>query len=73
MCYQIDAWLERPDPYLQVVHKERKIPVIQWRGRTIKEMIADGLLCPSDFSDSNVNQQELLKELFLLSCMDEYA
>lgn len=71
MTYMIDAWLERPDPYIRVVHRERKIPVIQWQGERVKEMIATGILCPFDFSDERVNQQELIKELFVLSCLDD--
>jgi hypothetical protein len=71
MTYQINAWLERPDPYIEVTHKVRKIPVIQWNAEQIKEMISLGSLCPADFSDLRINEQELIKELFILSCMEE--
>ncbi|MGY8872811.1 MAG: hypothetical protein ACKVJE_20455 [Pseudomonadales bacterium] len=71
MTYQINAWLERSDPYIKVIHKARKIPVIQWNGDQVKEMIATGSLCPADFSDSRTNEQELIKELFLLSFLVE--
>lgn len=73
MSYIIDAWLERPDPYIRVVHKERRIPVIEWHGKQVKEMIACGALCPFDFSSADTNRQELIKELFILSCLEEYA
>ncbi|WP_372739025.1 hypothetical protein [Neptunomonas sp.] len=71
MTYQINAWLERSDPYIKVIHKARKIPVIQWNGDQVEEMIASGFLCPADFSDSGKNEQELIKELFLLSFLTE--
>ena len=71
MTYQINAWLERADPYIKVIHKARKIPVIQWNGAQLKEMIAAGSLCPTDFSDPKMNEQELIKELFLLSFLIE--
>ncbi|QEQ97428.1 hypothetical protein [Neptunomonas concharum] len=71
MTYMIDAWLERSDPYIRVIHKERKIPVLEWKGQQVNEMIASGALCPFDFSTSNINTQELVKELFILSCLEE--
>lgn len=71
MTYQINAWLERSDPCITVIHKARKIPVIQWNGDQIKEMTATGSLCLSDFSDVRTNEQELIKELFLLSFLVE--
>jgi hypothetical protein len=70
MIYMIDAWLERPDPYIRVIHKERKIPVLEWSSGQVKEMIAQGTLCPFDFIDTHTNEQELIKELFILSCLD---
>ncbi len=70
MTYMIDAWLERPDPYIRVIHKERKIPVLEWSGTEVKELIACGAVCPFDFRSTQVNEQELIKELFVLSCLD---
>lgn len=71
MSYMIDAWLERPDPYIRVVHKERRISVLQWRGRQVREMIDNGMICVLDFAEQNTNEQELVKELFVLSCLND--
>jgi len=70
MIYMIDAWLERPDPYIRVIHKERNIPVLEWSSSQVKEMIATGALCAFDFTDIHTNEQELIKDLFILSCLD---
>jgi hypothetical protein len=71
MTYTIDAWLERPDPYIRVIHKDRQISVIEWRGKQVKELIETGALCPCDFSAPEKNTRELVKELFILSCLDQ--
>jgi hypothetical protein len=71
MTYTIDAWLERTDPYIRVVHKDRQISVIEWHGKQVKELIDSGALCPCDFSSLERNTRELVKELFILSCLDQ--
>ncbi|MBY4678604.1 PA4570 family protein [Marinobacterium arenosum] len=70
MTYQIDAWLERQDPYLRVTDKTTGIPVIDWNAKRLHGLLERGAICPDDFTASDVNQQELVKELFLLSCLE---
>lgn len=71
MTYLIDAWLERPDPYIRVIHKTRKIPVLEWHGKQVNEMLCNGVISPDDLTSTTTNTQELVKELFILSCLEE--
>jgi len=70
MTYMIDAWLERPDPYLRVTHKLTGIRIIDWKTEQIREMLDCGALCPDDFSDGRRSPKELVRELFLLACLE---
>lgn len=70
MTYQIDAWLERPDPYLKVTDKNTGIPVIDWNSERLHNLIERGAICADDFTSPEKNQQELVKDLFLLSCLE---
>jgi len=70
MTYQIDAWLERQDPYIRVTDKHTGIQVINWNSKRLKGLLERGAICPEDFQDTSANQQELVKDLFLLACLE---
>ncbi len=68
MTYLIDAWFERNNPYLKVIHRATGIPVVSWQGETLVRKIQNGSICVDDFAGEP--SQELVKELFLLDCLD---
>lgn len=70
MTYQIDAWLERQDPYLRVTDKVTGVPVIDWNSQRLKSLLDRGAICTEDFYNTEKNQQELVKDLFLISCLE---
>ncbi|MCV6590573.1 MAG: hypothetical protein OIF57_16335 [Marinobacterium sp.] len=70
MTYQIDAWLERQDPYIRVTDRNTGIQVINWSSTRLKGLLERGAICPEDFQSSD-NQQELVKDLFLLACLEQ--
>lgn len=67
MTYLIDAWFERENPYLKVIHKNTGNQIISWQGETLKKRLQAGEICVEDFENSP--SQELVKELFLLDCL----
>jgi len=70
MTYQIDAWLERQDPYIRVTDKTTGVPVISWNSTRLRGLLERGAICPEDFQCAPDNQQELVKDLFLLACLE---
>lgn len=70
MTYQIDAWLERQDPYIRVTDKSTGVPVINWSSNRLRGLLERGAICPDDFCSNEENQQELVKDLFLLACLE---
>ncbi|EAR61092.1 hypothetical protein [Neptuniibacter caesariensis] len=69
MTYTIDAWFERENPYLKVIHRKTGISVLNWQGETLKRKILNGAINVEDFNQPP--SQELVKELFLLDCLDQ--
>ncbi|PIE24021.1 MAG: hypothetical protein CSA60_03850 [Neptuniibacter caesariensis] len=69
MTYLIDAWFEREDPYLKVIHRKTGISVLSWRGETLLKKLSSGSLNTDDFNQPP--SQELVKELFLLDCIEQ--
>ncbi len=69
MTYMIDAWLERNNPYLRVVHRSTGVPVVSWQGETLIRKLQNGSICVEDFNGEPT--QELIKELFLLDCLEQ--
>ena len=68
MSFIIDAWLERSNPYLKVIHKQTGIAVLSWQKDMLNKQLANGSLCIEDLSCSP--SQDLIKELFILDCID---
>jgi hypothetical protein len=69
MTYMIDAWFERKNPYLRVIHRSTGVPIVNWQGTALMEKLQNGAICVEDFSESP--SQELVKELFLLDCLEQ--
>jgi hypothetical protein len=70
MSYIIDAWLERPDPYLRITHRHTGIRVIEWRNEKVATLLEQGVICPQDLQQSQCCSKELVQELFLLACLE---
>ncbi|MCP4594980.1 hypothetical protein [Neptuniibacter sp.] len=69
MTFLIDAWLERSNPYLKVIHRSTGVPVVSWHGETLLKKFQSGSICAEDFEETP--SQELIKELFLLDCLEQ--
>lgn len=67
MTYFIDAWLDRPQPYLRIVNRITGNICVQIEGENLEELRAQGAL---DSSDLNSTEPWLIKEqvhqLFLM-------
>ena len=70
MTYQIDAWLERKDPELRVTLKNTGVVLLHWHSDELLPMLRSGQLNPQDFCHCQGREKELVRELFLLACMD---
>lgn len=71
MTYMIDAWFERSNPYLRVIHRSTGIPLVNWHGDKLLNKLQNGAICVEDFKETP--SQELVKELFLLDCLEQEA
>ncbi len=69
MTYMIDAWFERNNPYLRVIHRSTGVPIVNWQGDALNRRLQNGAICVEDFEESP--SQELVKELFLLDCLEQ--
>ena len=69
MTFYVDAWLDRPQPYVQVKNKQNRKVVADFSSEELKNAIEQGDICLSDFFDTSVTAQlELIKSLLLLRC-----
>lgn len=68
MSFLIDAWLERDNPYLKVVHKQTGKAVLNWQGEMLNKQLASGSICVSDLASEP--SPDLIKELFILDCIE---
>ena len=68
MSFLIDAWLERDNPYLKVVHKQTGKAVLNWQGEMLTKQLASGSISVSDFASEP--SHDLIKELFILDCIE---
>lgn len=71
MAYQIDAWLERKDPEIRVTLRNTGVVLLHWHSEELKPMLDAGLLNPEDFCCCQGKEKELVRELFLLACIEE--
>jgi hypothetical protein len=69
MTFYVDAWLDHPQPYVQVKNKQNRKVVADFSSEELKSAIEQGDICLSDFFDTSVAAQlELIKSLLLLRC-----
>ncbi|MEJ2612879.1 MAG: hypothetical protein P8179_23165 [Candidatus Thiodiazotropha sp.] len=65
----IDAWLERPTPYLQIVDSETRRPVARFEGVELQQLLADGVVSTEDLAIHDVAcQKTLMQELLIAAC-----
>lgn len=70
MTYLINAWLERPQPYLQVIHRESGRICVNFEAPVLEELCRNGDICPCDFNTSNrTTTQEAVRQLFHLATL----
>ncbi|WP_462381182.1 PA4570 family protein [Pseudomonas sp. Marseille-QA0892] len=66
MTYLIDAWLERPHPYLRILHRDTGKVCAQLEGDALNELQEMGDLDLSGLSSSEPPiLKELVRDLFL--------
>ncbi|RVU84661.1 hypothetical protein EOL70_10425 [Leucothrix sargassi] len=69
MAFYIDAWLDRPHPYVQVKNKQSSEVVADFSSDELAEAVQNGDICFADFFDTSAKaQSELVKSLLLLRC-----
>lgn len=72
MTFYIDAWLDRPEPYVQVKNKNNQKVVAKFAGDELARALEHGDICVSDFCDASAeNQLDLVKSLLLLRCCED--
>lgn len=69
MTYQIDAWLERSDPYLRIIDRQSGVVVMEWRNQRLKGLLEQGDVTRQELEDKSTNQQALVRDLFLYDCI----
>lgn len=69
MTYLVNAWFERSNPYLRIIHRETGKSVLYWQGEQLRSKFQYGGINMEDFADNA--DQELVKELFLLDCLQQ--
>ncbi len=69
MTYQIDAWLERSDPYLRIIDRQSGVVVMEWRNQRLKVLLEQGDITRQELEDKSTNQQALVRDLFLYDCI----
>ncbi|MDF2182157.1 hypothetical protein [Neptuniibacter sp. CAU 1671] len=69
MTYQIDAWLERSDPYLRIIDCQSGVVVMEWRNQRLKGLLEQGDITRQELEDKSTNQQALVRDLFLYDCI----
>lgn len=69
MSYLINAWLERRDPYIEIIDKSRDEVFLRLQGPVLRMMIDDGILECAMLAAANPEQQkQLIRDLLLYSC-----
>lgn len=72
MTFYIDAWLDRPQPFIQVKNKHNQQVVAEFEGEELSKALECGEFCLCDFYDARTEaQMELIKSLLLLRCCED--
>jgi len=68
MTYLIDAWLDRPQPYLRVLNRNTGAVCVSLEGEALEELRAQGDLDLQELSSSEpCRLKEQIRNLFLFS------
>lgn len=69
MTFYVDAWLDHPQPYVQVKNKYNQKVVADFSSDELSQAVEQGDICLSDFCNPCLEaQSELIKSLLLLRC-----
>ena len=72
MTFYIDAWLDRPQPFIQIKNKNNQQVIAQFEGEELSNALECGEFCLCDFYDARAEaQMELIKSLLLLRCCED--
>lgn len=71
MTYMINAWLERPQPYLQVIHRESGRICVDFPAFMLEELCRNGDICPADFCSTSARAtKEIIRHLFHVATLN---
>lgn len=71
MTYFINAWLERPQPYLQIIHRDSGRVCVDFPAPVLEELCRSGDICPSDLRTSTVaTTKEVVRHLFHMATLN---
>ncbi|HHX33982.1 MAG TPA: hypothetical protein GX719_01740 [Gammaproteobacteria bacterium] len=67
MTYLIDAWLDRPQPYLRIINRLTGNVCLQIEGEDLEDLREQGALDTNDLSNPEPSViKEQIRQLFLL-------
>ncbi len=71
MTYFINAWLERPQPYLQIIHRDTGRVCVDFPAAVLEELCRNGDLCPSDLCTNTASAtKEVVRHLFHMATLN---
>lgn len=71
MTYFINAWLERPQPYLQVIHRDSGRVCVDFPAPVLEELCRNGDICPGDLRTSTASAtKEVVRHLFHMATLN---
>lgn len=70
MSYLIDAWLDRPQPYLRILHRDSGQVCVQLEAQALTDLQEQGDL---DLASLSSNEPQSLKELLRTLFLYGYA
>lgn len=69
MCYQINAWLERQDPFVEIIDKQRGEVILCLKGQVLAGLVETGILDGTVLASFNSDaEKQLIRDLLLYSC-----
>lgn len=70
MAYVLNAWLERSQPFLQIIHRETGRVCVDFPAELLKELCLTGEICPADFCQTSVQTtKDVVRHLFYLAAL----
>ncbi len=66
MTYMINAWLDKPQPELQLVERASGSVVACWKGRRLRELFDSGLVSYEELSYANPERLKLVEKALIL-------